>query len=81
MGDEADADWQAGLIDAGRELVEQSILGPRHKPRQTALRLRGRSVETVEIGDDGKIIEPLRCTCGTYLCMHAPSCPFYCAMT
>ena len=44
-----------------RRKIEESIYGTSEmRQRQTALRLRGRSFETVEIGDDGKVIEPPR---------------------
>lgn len=94
MGDEADADWQDGLIEAGIEdtqrwladrmdaaLIDAVCGGRSHKPRQTALRARGRSFETVELDDNGKIIEPLRCTCGGMIVIHGPKCPFYCLTT
>lgn len=62
--------------------IEKALLGPSpHKQRQTALRIRGRSFETVELDDDGKIIEPVRCTCGDMIVMHRPTCPFYCMTT
>jgi hypothetical protein len=77
MGEEADADLEAGLIEwAAAELaanIEAMMNGP--KQRRTALRLRGRSFESVEIDDDGKIIEPVRCNCAV---VHMPNCPFYC---
>ncbi len=81
MGEEADADWDAGMLEAGREYVDNQIKdalygGRQPKRRQTALRARGRTFETVEIGDDGKIIEPLRCTCGQLIVIHRPPCPF-----
>lgn len=50
--------------------------GPAPKQRQTAIRARGNGFETVEIGDDGKVIEPVRCTCGSYAVFHRSSCPF-----
>lgn len=58
-----------------------TITGPPRKQRQTALRVRGRSFETVELDDDGKIIEPVRCTCGSMIVFHRPQCPFYCLTT
>lgn len=49
MSDEADADWDASLIEAGREYVENQMRdalfgGKSRKQRQTALRLRGRAL-------------------------------------
>jgi len=81
MGDEADADWQAGLVEQGQEYVENTLKdamygGRQQKQRQTALRARGRTFETVEIGDDGKIIEPVRCLCGATAIIHNSRCPF-----
>lgn len=94
MGEEADADWQDGLIEAGIEdtnrwltdkmeahLMEAMYGGPIKKQRQTALRARGRGFEVVELDDAGNIIETLRCTCGGYIVIHGPKCPFYCLTT
>lgn len=62
--------------------IEKMLLGPApQKRRQTALRVRGTVYETVELDDDGKIIEPVRCTCGGMIVLHRPSCPFYCLTT
>jgi hypothetical protein len=58
-----------------------AIAGPPRKRRQTALRVRGRTFETVELDDDGKVIEPLRCTCGGMIVIHGPKCPFHCLTT
>ena len=58
-----------------------TIMGPPRKQRQTALRVRGRSFETVELDDDGKVIEPVRCACGGMIVIHRPNCPFYCVTT
>lgn len=53
-----------------------AICGPVRKQRQTALRVRGRSFEVVELDDDGNIIEPPpRCCYGSVL--HAPNCKFW----
>lgn len=72
MGDEADADWQAGLSEWGEEDIrqwladklyaatERAFMGPPRKQRQTALRVRGRAFETVELDDSGRVIEPPR---------------------
>lgn len=50
-----------------------AIAGPPSKQRQTALRARGNGFETVELDDDGKVIEPPpRCCYGGAL--HAPNC-------
>lgn len=94
MGEEADADWQDGLGEWGEEdtrrwmaekmdeAFRRALTGPERKQRQTALRVRGRTTfETVELDDDGKIIEPVRCICGGMIVMHRPSCPFYCMVT
>lgn len=53
-----------------------AIAGPPRPQRQTAIRLRGRTFETVELDDAGNVIEPVRCTCGTMIVMHRPNCPF-----
>lgn len=58
-----------------------AMLGNSPKPHQTALRARGLGFETVELDDAGNVIEPLRCTCGSYVLMHLPKCPFYCLVT
>lgn len=50
------------------------------QPR-TALRVRGGGFEVVELDDAGKVIEPLRCICGSMIIMHRPNCPFYCLTT
>lgn len=81
MDDEADKDWESDIIkqrmaDAMAKIAEAMIMGPPRKQRQTALRVRGRSFETVELDDDGKIIEPVRCICGCYAVIHWPPCPF-----
>jgi len=81
MGEEADADWQAGLSEWGEEdarrwladkmhdAMMKALTGPTRKPRQTALRARRRSFETVELDNAGNIIEPApRCPrCGPIL--------------
>ncbi len=89
MGDEADADWQGGLIEAGIEDAQRWLVDRMEssmmmvlasytkKQRQTALRVHGRSFETVELDDQWKIIEPVRCICGAGAIMHQPKCPFY----
>ncbi len=69
-----------------REALDKAIAsaffgGSVNKTRQTALRLRGRSIETVELDDAGNIIEPIRCTCGGMAVIHGPKCPFYCLTT
>lgn len=82
MGDESDADWQEGLVEWAREAMDRAMEdaifgGRRPKQRQTALRVRGRGFETVELDDAGNIIEPLRCTCGAIVVlMHRKGCPF-----
>lgn len=93
MGEEADADWQDGLgewseedtrrwmADKMEEAIRKAYSGPVRKQRQTALRVRGRTFETVELDDAGKVIKPLRCTCGGMIIMHRPACPFYCMVT
>jgi hypothetical protein len=83
MGEEADADWQDGLVEWGIEdaqrWMDEKIMeavrgGPPRKQRQTALRARGNGFETVEL-------EPLRCTCGGMIVIHGPKCPFRCLTT
>jgi hypothetical protein len=61
--------------------IFETIAGPPQNRRQTALRARGNGFETVELDDDGKVIEPMRCTCGVVFLMHQPRCPFYCLTT
>lgn len=61
--------------------AEAFLGGSPHKQAKTALRLRGRGFETVELNDAGNIIEPLRCTCGGYIVIHGQKCPFYCLTT
>lgn len=66
--------------DLARRLAKQlearmfaEITGPQRPQRQTALRLRGNRLETVELDAAGNIIEPpARCCHGTVL--HAPNC-------
>lgn len=67
-----------------KQMEEQlfaAIIGLPRKQRQTALRVRGNGYETVELDDDGKIIEPLRCICGGAVYHMNPKCPFYCLTT
>lgn len=56
------------------KLMEATIGGPRQKPRQTAMRVRGRSFETVELDDAGNIIEPPAPCCRSWGVLHAPNC-------
>ena len=58
-----------------------TIAGPPQNRRQTALRVRGQSFETVELDDNGNVIEPVRCICGAYAIIHSPNCPFAYACT
>lgn len=51
-----------------------AIAGPPRKQRQTALRVRGRSFETVELDDAGNIIEPPAPCCRGWGILHAPNC-------
>jgi hypothetical protein len=44
------------------------------KQRQTALRVRGSTFETIELDDDGKIIEPPAPCCRPWGVLHAPNC-------
>lgn len=94
MGEEADADWQDGLVEAGIEdthrwladkmeaaMMDTMFGGWRQKPRQTVLRALGRGFETVELDDNGNVIEPVRCICGHYAVMHNPRCPLALACT
>lgn len=81
MGEKADADWQDGLVDRIEAALMDALCGGRLPLRQTALRMRGRSFETVELDDAGNVIEPMRCICGYYAVMHIPNCPFAYACT
>ncbi len=61
-------------------LIEKTIFGGGRgggkQQRQTALRARGNGFEMVELDDAGKIIEPIRCTCGAIVVlMHRKGCP------
>lgn len=58
------------------KMLEAMMGGPPRKPRQTALRVRGRSFDAVNLDDAGNVIEPIRCTCGSVI-MHWLGCPFY----
>lgn len=72
----------ASLAEVIREQIIAAMLGGKpQKSRQTALRVHGRSIETVELDDNGKVIEPIRCICGSGAVMHGPKCPFYCCTT
>jgi hypothetical protein len=62
-------------------LTEAMLGGPAKKQRQTALRLHGRSFETVALDDAGNVIEPIRCTCGAWALFHRSGCPFAYAVT
>ena len=53
-----------------------AIAGVLRKQRQTALRLRGNSFETVELDDAGNVIELARCICRAYAVIHRSNCPF-----
>lgn len=67
-------DMMQKLAKQMEEQLFAIIAGPQRKQRQTALRVRGRSFETVEIGDDGKIIEPPAPCCRGRGVLHAPNC-------
>jgi hypothetical protein len=64
----------AKLAKQVEEHLSAAIAGPPSKQRQTALRVRGRSFETVELDDDGKIIEPPGPCCHGWGILHAPNC-------
>lgn len=62
--------------------IEAAMMGPPRKQKQTALQLSpGGGFRVVELDDDGKVIEPVRCGCGRMSIMHAPSCPLAYACT
>lgn len=65
------------LAQAFDASIAEALRGPPRKQRQTAIRLRGRMIETVELDDNGKVIEPLRCICGNVILLHRPNCPFF----
>jgi hypothetical protein len=69
-------DIERKLAKKLEDLFMEAVLGPPRKQRQTTLRARGGGFETVELDDDGNIIEPVRCICGSYAIMHRPNCPF-----
>ncbi len=57
-----------------------AIVGPVRKQPQTALRMRGNAFETVQLDDDGNVIEPPpRCCYGGAL--HAPNCKYWLTCT
>lgn len=73
-------DMMQKLAKQMEEQLFAAIVGPPRKQRQTALRVRGNGYETVELDDDGKIIEPPpRCCYGTVL--HAPNCKTWGSLT
>jgi hypothetical protein len=75
-------DTERKLAERMDALFMETMLGGKpQKRRQTALRVRGRSFETVELDDAGNVIEPVRCICGRGAIMHQPKCPFYCLVT
>jgi len=63
--------WLAEKMDAA--LMKQALGGHR-KPRQTVLRVRGRTFETVELDDAGNVIEPPAPCCQSWGVLHAPNC-------
>lgn len=65
------------LAKAIEDQLTTALFGPVRKTRQTALRVRGRTFETVEIDDAGNVIEPPPpCCYGRAL--HAPNCRIWC---
>lgn len=62
-------DIERKLAKKLEDLFMAAVLGSPKKQPQTALRVRGRSFETVELDDDGNVIEPPpRCwKCGPVL--------------
>ena len=63
----------AKLID---KLMWETLTGPQRKQPQTAIRLKGNIIETVELDDKGNIIEPpARCCYGVFL--HDPKCKYW----
>jgi hypothetical protein len=60
-------------------MFEAIMGGHPRKQRQMAIRLLGRSIETVELDDAGN--EPVRCICGSFAVIHSPRCPFAYAVT
>jgi hypothetical protein len=63
------------------KVLMQAMMGGPPRRRQTALRVRGRGFETVELDEAGNVIEPLRCICGAAVIHYNPKCPFYCMTT
>lgn len=74
-------DMMQKLAKQMEDQLFSAITGPSRKQRQTALRARGNGFETVELDDDGKIIEPPRCICGGAIYHANPRCPFYYVIT
>jgi hypothetical protein len=60
--------------------MRKTIMGPpgesQRPVRRTAWRVCDHWLEVVELDDDGKVIEPVRCTCGHGAFFHRSGCPF-----
>lgn len=67
-------DLMQKLAKQMEEQLFATIAGPPQKQRQTALRVRGRSFETVELDDDGNVIKPPAPCCHGWGVLHAPNC-------
>lgn len=72
----SETDMVERFVKEMEDLMFATIAGPPQKQRQTALRLRGRSFETVELDGTGRVIEPMQCNCGSHAVIHQPRCPF-----
>lgn len=57
-----------------------ALCGANAFQKPTALRVNSfGAFEVVDLDDDGKIVEPMRCYCGPVL--HRPNCPFFALVT
>lgn len=61
------------------EMRETVFGGDVQEQRMTALRVRGMSFETVQLDDNGFVIEPVRCTCGkgSVFLFYSNDCPLH----
>ncbi len=69
-------DWAIKLAKRVDDDLFAAMCGPIRQRKNTALRVRGNSFETVELDECGNVIEPPpRCCYGLF--MHEPNCKFW----